>query len=70
MQSRRAESDTPIEESTISRPWDNSGLRHRVEGRAIEGIDIRSLQSSVVARSGASTTRRRSLRERSPAASP
>jgi hypothetical protein len=70
MQSRRTESDTAIEESTISRPWDNSGLRHRVEGRAIDGIDIRSLQSSVVARSGASTTRRRSLRERSPAASP
>jgi hypothetical protein len=70
MQSRRAEPDTAIEESTISRPWDNSGLRHRVEGRAIDGVDVRSLQSSVVARSGTSSRRRRSFRERSPAASP
>ena len=68
MQSRRAEPDTN-EEPTISRPWDNSGLRNRVEGRAIDGVDIRSLQSSVVSRSSGSS-RRRSRRASAPAASP
>ena len=70
MQSRRAEPDTAIEEQPISRPWDNSGLRHRVEGRTIDDVDIRSLQSSVVARSGASSRRRRSLRASASAVSP
>jgi len=32
------------------RPWDNTGLRHRVEGRPIDGVDVVALQSSVVAR--------------------
>jgi len=70
MKARLAERDTAIEEQAISPPWDNSGLRHRVEGRAIDGVDIRSLQSSVVARSGASSRRWRSLRASAPAASP
>jgi hypothetical protein len=69
MQSRRAEPDTAIEEQPISRPWDNSGLRHRVEGRTIDDVDIRSLQSSVVARSSGSS-RRRSRRASAPAVSP
>ena len=68
MRSPRAEPDT-TEEPTISRPWDNSGLRNRVEGRTIDGVDIRSLQSSVVSRSGESS-RRRSRRAPAPAASP
>ncbi len=34
----------------MERPWDNSGLRQRVEGKPIEGIDILALQSNVVAR--------------------
>jgi hypothetical protein len=62
MHSRRAERDTAIDEQSISRPWDNSGLRHRVEGRAIDGVDIRSLQSSVIARTGEPSRPRRSLR--------
>jgi hypothetical protein len=62
MKSRRAERDTTIDEQPIRRPWDNSGLRHRVEGRAIDGVDIRSLQTSVVARAGEPSRRRRSLR--------
>ena len=65
MQSRRADRDTVIDEQPISRPWDNSGLRHRVEGRAIDGVDIRSLQSSVVSRAGEPSRRRRSLRSAS-----
>lgn len=68
MKSRRAQPDTAIEEPTTSRPWDNSGLRNRVEGRVIDGVDIRSLQSSVVARSSGSS-RRRSRRASAPAAS-
>jgi hypothetical protein len=62
MHSRRAEHDTTIEEQPVSRPWDNSGLRHRVEGRAIDGVDVGSLQSSVVARTGEPSRRRRWLR--------
>ncbi len=34
----------------MERPWDNSALRQRVEGKPIEGIDILALQSNVVAR--------------------
>lgn len=34
----------------IRRPWDNSGLRNRVEGREIEGVDVLELQSSAAAR--------------------
>ena len=68
MQSRRPEPDA-TEQPAISRPWDNSGLRNRVEGKAIDGVDIRSLQSSVVSRSSGSS--RRGLRRASaPAASP
>jgi hypothetical protein len=62
MKSRRGEREPAIEEQPIRRPWDNSGLRHRVEGRAIDGVDIRSLQTSVVARAGESSRRRRSSR--------
>jgi hypothetical protein len=62
MKSRRAERDTAIEQQPISRPWDNSGLRHRVEGRAIDGLDIRSLQSSVSARAAEPARGRRSQR--------
>ena len=43
--------------------WDNSGLRHRVEGRAIGGVDVADLQVSVVARS-ADGGRRGSRRRR------
>ncbi|HET6713285.1 MAG TPA: hypothetical protein VFI59_06210 [Actinomycetota bacterium] len=32
------------------RPWDNTGLRHGMEGRPIEGVDGLALQSSIVAR--------------------
>ena len=69
MKSRRAERDTAIDEQPISRPWDNSGLRHRVEGRAIDGVDIRSLQSSVIARATEPARRRRAPRATTSAAS-
>ncbi|MGH2539189.1 MAG: hypothetical protein ACRDGK_01560 [Actinomycetota bacterium] len=44
--------------------WDNSGLRHRVEGRAVGGVDIADLQVSVVARTADNRRhgRRRRLR--------
>jgi hypothetical protein len=59
MKSRRAESEQASEEKPIRRSWDNSGLRHRVEGREIEGVDVNSLQSSVVARADAPARARR-----------
>jgi hypothetical protein len=62
MNSQRADRATAIDEQPISRPWDNTGLRHRVEGRAIDGVDVGSLQSSVVARTGEPSRRRRWLR--------
>jgi hypothetical protein len=48
MRDRRA--DQPAETRPIHRPWDNSGLRHRVEGREIDGVDVLALQTSVVER--------------------
>ncbi|MGZ8580065.1 MAG: hypothetical protein ACXWW9_02125 [Actinomycetota bacterium] len=48
MRTRRHEPDEP---RPRRRPWDNTGLRHRVEGRSIAGVDVLELQSSVVARS-------------------
>lgn len=47
MKTRPHQSDEP---KPRRRPWDNTGLRHRVEGRPIEGVDVLALQSSVVAR--------------------
>jgi hypothetical protein len=49
----------PIEEPVRQRPWDNAGLRNRVEGRAIEGVDVLELQLAVVERSKAERIRRR-----------
>jgi hypothetical protein len=40
----------PEEQRPVERPWDNSALRQRVDGKPIEGIDILALQSKVVAR--------------------
>ena len=40
----------PEEPRAVERSWDNSGLRQRVEGKDIEGVDVLALQSSVVAR--------------------
>jgi hypothetical protein len=40
----------PLDERPVRRPWDNTGLRDRVEGRRIDGIDVLALQSSVVRR--------------------
>jgi hypothetical protein len=42
----------------IHRPWDNSGLRNRVEGREIEGVDVLELQSRAVARNEHAPRRR------------
>jgi hypothetical protein len=53
---QRDESDEP---RAVPRPWDNSGLRHRVEDREIEGVDVLALQSAVVAREAESGRRRR-----------
>jgi hypothetical protein len=44
--------------------WDNSGLRHRVEGRALGGVDIADLQVSVVARTADGGRRGRRRRRR------
>ncbi|HVF08459.1 MAG TPA: hypothetical protein VNC60_07780 [Actinomycetota bacterium] len=52
---RRAE---PEEPRPVERPWDNSALRQRVEGKPIEGIDVLALQSNVVARAPARSRRR------------
>lgn len=49
----------PEEKRPVKRPWDNTGLRHRVEGKPIEGIDILALQSNVVAREPERSRRRR-----------
>lgn len=57
---RQAETPKP---RPVARSWDNSGLRHRVEGKAIDGIDVQGLQSSAAARD-ANAPRRR-LRRRS-----
>lgn len=42
----------------VHRPWDNTGLRHRVEGREIDGVDVLELQTSVVEREAARPRRR------------
>jgi hypothetical protein len=47
----------PEELKPRRRPWDNTGLRHRVEGRQIEGVDVLALQSSVVDRAPESSRR-------------
>ncbi|MEX1263692.1 MAG: hypothetical protein WEE66_07115 [Actinomycetota bacterium] len=49
----------PEEPRAVERPWDNSGLRQRVEGRDIEGVDVLALQSTVVAREPERSRRRR-----------
>ena len=60
----KSERSGPDELDEVQRPWDNAGLRHRVEGRAIEGIDVLALQSRVLTR-GAEARRRWRLRPRS-----
>ncbi|HWC72117.1 MAG TPA: hypothetical protein VG993_13235 [Actinomycetota bacterium] len=47
MRSHRPE---PADVRPIRRPWDNTGLRHRVEGREIEGVDVLELQTSVLSK--------------------
>jgi hypothetical protein len=48
----------PEETRPIERPWDNSSLRQRVEGKPIVGIDILALQSNIVAREPQRSRRR------------
>jgi hypothetical protein len=55
MDARRSEPEQP---RAVARPWDNTGLRHRVEGKDIGGVDVLALQSSVVARDAQSPRRR------------
>jgi hypothetical protein len=49
----------PEDPRPVLRPWDNSGLRNRVEGREIGGIDVVELQSSAAARIQPTRRRRR-----------
>jgi hypothetical protein len=54
----RRQRPEPDDARPIRRSWDNTGLRNRVEGRAIEGVDVVDLQSSVVTRSEQEPRRR------------
>jgi hypothetical protein len=47
MNERRPMPEAP---ASIHRQWDNSELRHRLEGREIDGIDVLQLQLAIVAR--------------------
>lgn len=42
--------------------WENSGLRHRVEGRDLAGVDVVQLQLTVVERALEEPRRRRRRR--------
>jgi hypothetical protein len=55
MRQRRSDVE---QERAVHRPWDNSGLRHRVEGREIDGVDVSALQSAVVERAARRPRRR------------
>ncbi len=64
MRTRKPEADTEPETSQRRLPWDNVGLRQRVEGRDIEGIDVQALQTAVVSRDTGSTRKRLASRSR------
>ncbi|MDH4111838.1 MAG: hypothetical protein OEV60_04035 [Actinomycetota bacterium] len=49
----------PEEPRPRQRSWDNSELRHRLEGREVRGVDVLALQSSVVGRADQAPARRR-----------
>ncbi|CAN5779427.1 hypothetical protein BH18ACT17_BH18ACT17_06330 [soil metagenome] len=63
MRTRKPEADTEPETSQRRLPWHNVGLRQRVEGRDIEGIDVQ-LQTAVVSRDTGSTRKRLASRSR------